>query len=156
MKLSVLITGAALALAATVPAQAQLAGAGNLLSTGAAPPTGPSAPNHQSTTMVNAGGSTRGVIAGVNGGDLAPGVVNNKIIATPKAAAGSVAPRSAATYVQLGAQNGVTARAAVSNNLGVGPTSAYRSVDVHLPAGANGANGNLTNVTGAANGVLPK
>ena len=156
MKLSILSAGAALALAATAPAYAQLAGAGNLVTTGAAPGTGPSDPAHQSTTMVNAGGGTRGVILGANGGDLAPGVASNKILATPKTVAGSAQPRSGAAYAQVGAQNGVTARGAASNNLGVGPASAYRSVDLHLPTGSTGAAGNLTSATGAAGNFLPK
>ena len=156
MKLSILFTGAALALAATVPAHAQLAGAGNLITTGTAPGTGPSDPAHQSTTMVNVGGSTRGVILGANGGDLAPGVAANKLQPTPKAVSGSTQDRSAAAYVQAGALNGPTARGAVTNSLGAGPGSTYRSADVHLPAGSPGAAGNLSNLTGAAGGVLPK
>lgn len=158
MRLILLTAGAALALAST-PAMAQLAGAGNLVSTSASPPTGASAPNHQSTTMVAAGGGTRGAIYGVSGGDALPGVDKGDIIAAPGAVGSNTKNRSAAAYVQLGAQNGVTARAAANNSLGAGPNGTFRSADVNTGSlgsatgSGNAAGGNaLSNVTGRLTG----
>jgi hypothetical protein len=143
-------TGVLLALAAT-PAMAQLAGSGNLINTSPSPPTGPSS-SHQSTTIVSGGGGTRGVIYGVNGGDLAPGVNTSNLVVDPSQVRNKTANRSVGAYVEAGGAqsnggqvtNGVTVRAAVSNGLGAGPTSVYRSADLNVP-------GNVGSAAGAGN-----
>jgi hypothetical protein len=148
--------GGLLALAAT-PAMAQLAGSGNLVSTSPSPPTGASS-SHQSTTMVSAGGGTRGVIYGVSGGDLAPGVNKSNLLVVPQPVASNTSNRSAAAYVETGANQGTvtqnpTVRVAVSNGLGAGPTSTFRSVDVHVPSSVSNAAGGASgagNLTGSA------
>lgn len=163
MKVTIVTATLALALAST-PAFAQLAGSGNLISTAAKPPSGPSNPNHQSTTMVNGGVSTRGVLYGVNGGDAAPNVKTDNLIITPSQVRNATPDRSAGFWVETGAGKGSvtqnpTLRANVSNNLGAGPNSTFRSADVNVPntgagGGALGKNvtgGNLGKSLGAGN-----
>jgi len=144
MRLTVLFAGAALVLAAS-PALAQLAGAGNLVNTQGQQPTWPGN-NHQSTTMIAGGGGTRGVLYNVNGGDLAPGLQQSDIKPDPSAISSRTKDRSVGAWVEAGPQNGgvgngATVRTNVSNNLGAGPSSTYRSVDLNLPSAAGGAVG---------------
>lgn len=153
MKLTMVTIGGLLALAAT-PAMAQLAGSGNLVSTAAQPPTGASS-SHQSTTIVNAGGGNRGVLYGVNGGDLAPNVKTSNIVPTPSPVSANTPTKSAAFYVETGAHQGTvtqnpTVRVAVTNSLGAGPTSVYRSVDVNVPSSVSNAAGGAGNLTGSS------
>jgi len=160
MRLTILAAGAALTLA-SAPAYAQLANSGNLLTTTGQQPNFPGVP-HQSSTMVNAAGGTRGEIVGVNGGDLAPGVQASKAEVLPAQARSSTPSRSAGAYVQVAGQpggpsNGALARVAVTSNLGAGPSQTYREAGVHTPATAGGGlGGNLTSAVPAiAAGALP-
>lgn len=141
MKLTVLLAGASLVLA-TSPALAQLAGSGNLVNTQATQPNWPGV-NHQSTTMVAGGGGTRGVVYNVNGGDLAPGVQKNNIIADPDAVSGHTKARSAGAWAEVGPQSGglskgATVRVDAASSLGAGPSNVYRSVDLNTPSRASG------------------
>ncbi len=136
MKLNMISAAAILALAST-PAMAQLAGAGNLATTSGQQPNWPGVA-HQSTTIVGAGGGTRGVIVSANGGNAAPGVSQSKIIPTPAEVSSRTPNRSAGAYVQTGAQkggaaNGALGRVAVTNNLGAQSSQTYREVGVHTP-----------------------
>ncbi len=158
MKFTLFATAAATLALASTPAFAQLAGSGNLISTSATPPAGPNSP-HQSTTMVNGGGGTRGVLAGVNGGDAAPGVKTSKLVVLPAGVRNQTADRSVGGWVEAGASKGSvtqqpTVRTHVDNNLGAGPNSTSRTLDLNLPTGGNGAGkaaagGLASNVTGA-------
>jgi len=165
MKLAIVTTGVALALAAT-PALAQLAGAGNLVSTSASPPSGVSNPNHQSTTMVNGGGGTRGVLYGVNGGDLAPKAKTSNLIVAPAQVRSNTQDRSVGFWAEAGANQGSvtqnpTVRANVDNGLGAGPNTTFRRVDLNVPTGNAGALGsggtgkNLTAGLGNLTGKVP-
>ena len=173
MRLTLVTLSAAVALAST-PALAQLAGSGNLVGTQGKQPAWPGISGHQSTTMVNAGGGNRGVITGVNGGDLAPGVQNDQLIVVPKQVRDNTQNRSAGGWVEVGQQTGgvnkgITLRSDVANNLGSGPKDTYRSADVNTPrgagnlgagnlGGAGGANGGkaVTGLLGGAAGNLTK
>ena len=150
-------TAATLALAST-PAFAQLAGSGNLVSTAASPPTGASSP-HQSTTMVNGAAGSRVVLAGVNGGDAAPGVKTSKMIVLPGQARSATPAKTVGGWVEVGAAKGSvtqapTVRAHVDNGAGVGPGTTFRSVDLNLPTtgaatGKNAGGGLASNLTSA-------
>lgn len=157
MKLTLLSAAAVLALAAT-PAFAQLAGSGNLISTQSTQPTWPGV-NHQSTTMIAAGGGTRGVLYNVNGGDIAPGVNQSNIVPDPNAVSSHTQSRSVGSWVEVGAQsgglgNGATVRADVSNGLGTGPTDTYRGVNVNTPSAASGVVSTATNGGNPSTGNL--
>ncbi len=164
MKLTIVTLSAALALtaAATTPALAQLAGSGNLVGTQGAQPKWPGISGHQSTTMVNGGGGTRGVITGVNGGDAAPGVKNDQFILAPKQVRNSTPDRSAGGWVEVGQQTGglnkgLTVRSDFSNGAGSGPKDTYRSVDVNTPKGAGAlGGGNTAGLLSSTTGKLPK
>ena len=169
MKLTTVTLSAAIALAAaaSTPALAQLAGSGNLVGTEGTQPKWPGVSGHQSTTMVNGGGGTRGVITGVNGGDAAPGVKNDQLIIVPKQVRNNTQDRSAGGWVEVGQQTGglnkgLTVRSDVANSAGTGPKDTYRSVDVNTPKGAgalgggNLGGGNATGLLGSATGKLPK
>ena len=137
-------TGAILALAST-PAFAQLAGSGNLVSTAASPPSGASSP-HQSTTMVNGAAGSRVVLAGVNGGDAAPGVKTSKMVVLPGQARSATPAKTVGGWVEVGAAKGSvtqapTVRAHVDNGLGTGPGSTYRGVTVNVPTSASALGG---------------
>ena len=143
MKFTLFATAAATLVLASTPAFAQLAGSGNLVSTAASPPTGPGSP-HQSTTMVNGAAGSRVVLAGVNGGDLAPGVKTDKMIILPGQARSATPAKTVGGWVEVGAAKGSvtqapTVRANVDNGLGTGPSNTFRSVDLNLPTGGNGA-----------------
>ena len=136
MRYIVLSASVAVALAST-PAFAQLAGAGNLLNTNASTPKGASSP-HQSSTMVAAGGGTRGAIVSANGGDLAPGVNQENITPAPKTVGSNTPSRAAGGYVQAYGPNSNAGTAGVrvdlANNLGAGPSTTYRDAVVNAPA----------------------
>ena len=135
MRFFVLSASAAIALAAA-PAFAQLAGSGNLLTTNSQPQKGPSSP-HQSATLAAAGGGTRGAIASVNGGDLAPSIAQSSIIPAPKSVGSNTPSRSAGAYVMAyGPGSGpgsAGARVGLANGLGQGPANTYRDVNVNAP-----------------------
>ena len=158
MKFTPLATAAATLALASTPAFAQLAGSGNLVSTAASPPSGASSP-HQSTTMVNGAAGSRVVLAGVNGGDAAPGVKTDKMIVLPGQARSATPAKTVGGWVEVGAAKGSvtqapTVRAHVDNGLGAGPNTTFRSVDLNLPttgnaAGKNATGGLASNLTGA-------
>jgi hypothetical protein len=133
MRFIVLTASVAVALAST-PAFAQLAGAGNLVGTNSAAPTGPSSP-HQSSTMVAAGGGTRGAIVAANGGDLLPGAAKGSTVPAPKSVSSNTPSKAAGGYVQAFGPNShagtAGARIDVANGLGSGPSNTYRDVTVN-------------------------
>jgi hypothetical protein len=132
--------------------QGALANSGNLTlvpgaavaSTTGTTPNFPGDP-HQSTTLVKAGAGTSGATAAVNGGDLAPGVVVNKTVATP-AAAHAGANRNVSAIVEAGTQqdnnlqSGLLGRAIVTRNNGAQQTTTFRQVDLNVPKALNNVN----------------
>ena len=137
MRLTTLSVGAVLILA-SAPAYAQLANSGSLLTTGAQPTTGPAgSAAHQSATMAAVGGGTRGGIASVNGGDLAPGVNKGIVKGAPSQVGSNTPPRAAGAYVQAVGPNSnagaAGVRVDVANGLGAGPGQTYRDVTINAP-----------------------
>ncbi len=100
---------------------------------------------HQSTTVAKAGAGSNGVNAIVNGGDLAPGVVVNKTVATP-AAANSGANRNVSAAIEAGTQkdndlsSGLLGRAIVTRNNGAQQNTTFREVDLNVPKAVNNVN----------------